>query len=236
MSLAFGARADAPSTILYNNPYDAAADNGSCLWTSTCAADQLASGTLAAQAFQLTSSASLTSVSFTELDLGDNAPTSVSWNIYADSLSTGLPGSLIASGASAVSSTIDLGPDLSGSFTVTQGSFSLPSVYLGSGSYDLAIQAQSSSFDDFLAQGASSTGAAQSFDGGASFTSGYGQAPYTLPSLAVSISGLPNVSAAPEPSVWALMIFGIGVVGAVLRLARRRYHPESRCSVMGAML
>jgi hypothetical protein len=221
ISFASAACAGATPSVLYDNPYSAAADNGSCLWSSTCAADQLAPVFLAAQSFNLGSSASLTSASFIELDLGDNAPTSVGWDIYSENASTGLPGSLIASGVSDVTTTTSLGTDSSGGYSITQGAFSLPSVTVAGGSYYLAIQGVSPSFDDFLAQGLSSTGAAQSTDGGLTFTAGYGLAEDTVTSLAVSISGATTVSAAPEPSAWALMILGVGVVGALLRLNRR---------------
>ncbi len=222
MAFACGAHATPTAAVLYDNPYGATADTGSCLWSSTCDSEQLFPATLAAQAFNLSSDAILTSASFTELDLDDNAPTSVNWDIYADNVSTALPGTLIASGASSVSTTIDLGTDTSGDYSITQGIFSLTSVSLASGSYYLAIQGQSASFDDFLAEGVGATGAAQSFDGGVNFTAGYGQASDMLTSLAVSISGVSEVSAAPEPSSWVLMIFGVGVVGARLRSLDRK--------------
>ena len=37
----------------------------------------------------------------------------------------------------------------------------------------------------------------------------------------VSTSGLPTVSAAPEPSSWLLMVLGIGIMGSALKLCRR---------------
>jgi len=207
----------AHAAVLYSNPYDASADNGYCQWSTVCGSEQLVPDTYAAQAFSLGLSDVITSASFTELDFGDNAPTAVSWDIYSDNVSTSLPGASIASGTSSVTSTIDLGPDVSGLFDITQGTFSLPSITLGAGDYFLAIQGASTSYYDFLAQGVGSAGAAMSSDGGSTFTSTY----EGVPSIAVSISGVSSVSAAPEPSIWALMILGLGAVGSLLRFGRR---------------
>jgi hypothetical protein len=209
----------ASAAVLYSNPYNATADDGACEWSTTCAASTLYGDDFAAQEFALSSSDILTSATFTELDFG-TTPTPINWAIYDANGSGGLPGALVTSGSSVVTSTSSLGSDASGQYDVTTGTFSLPSVDLTSGSYYLAIQGVSSSFYNFLAEGTSSSGAAETIDGGLTFTSGYGQTP-SLASVAVSISGTP-VSAAPEPSTWALMILGLGLVGSTLRLGRRQ--------------
>ena len=46
--------------------------------------------------------------------------------------------------------------------------------------------------------------------------------PSGTPNGVLTIAPEVSVSAAPEPSTWALMIAGVGVMGAALRFARRR--------------
>jgi hypothetical protein len=121
--------------------------------------------------------------------------------------STGLPGTLLFSGSGApITSRTSLGAGY------VQAYFGLPSVTLGPGSYYFAVQAISSEFRTYLAEGTLTSGSAETHDGGAS----WGQLYEGLPSVAVSLSD----SGVPEPASWALLLTGLAVLGPALRRAR----------------
>src|SRR5207248_1709645 len=97
-----------------------------------------------------------------------------------------------------------------------QSFFNLPSVSLDAGSYYFAVQSVTGSFQNYLSQGVAGFGAAETHDGGASWSPGY----ENFNSVAVGLYDN-SVGGVPEPTSWALMLVGFGGLGAMLRRTRR---------------
>jgi len=119
----------------------------------------------------------------------------------------GLPGTLVASGSSAIVSSSLLQV---GSRYVHEELFNISPVNLGPGTYFFAFQAVTSEFQTYLLAGTALSGAAETNNGGTSWHFGY----QTRPSVAVTLFG-ETVSAVPEPSTWAMMILGFAGVGFI---------------------
>jgi hypothetical protein len=194
------------ASIIYNNPYDNSGI-GDCSWSTTCAAEVGRGDDYAAQQFTLTSAANINIGSFVSLDSGGD-PTAANWGFYTDN--GGLPGILLASGSSAVTGSY---AGTSFGYNVFDGQFSVGSVTLGAGTYFFALQGVSSVFETYLAEGVVSSGAAETHDGGATWSAGY----ESIPSVAVDLA-----SSVPEPSTWAMMALGFAGLGLVARRASRK--------------
>ncbi|MBI1199745.1 MAG: PEP-CTERM sorting domain-containing protein [Phenylobacterium sp.] len=214
LALPFAAHAE----VIYDNIPTSGPYFGYCTFSTTCAADTHSGDDYAAQLFTLADAVTITSAAFAEMDY-EVYGTSVNWKFYLADGAGGLPGTLVTEGSSDIlaSPTIDTDPD----YNISLNLFDLPSVSLAAGDYYFAIQLVSPVFDTFLALGANNpdlihSGAAETRDGGATWTTPYGE----LPSIAVALYG--STGGVPEPATWALMIMGFGGAGAMLR---RRARP-----------
>lgn len=187
---------------------------GNCSFNTTCAQAIGRPGIFAGQKFTLEHAVKLTSASFTALvETGPGIVTSVNWQLLFVDLNTGLPGTLIASGNSAITNRILNVRQLGGrSGPVFDYHYGLPKVGLSAGDYFLGFQAVSSEFDVYLLESVENSGAV-TFNDFASdgWTAGYSGS--GIGGVAISVS-------APEPTSWAMLIIGFGLVGASLR--RRR--------------
>jgi hypothetical protein len=189
--------------------------NGNSNWESD--------GVFGAQLFTLSSGTVLNGASFIELSPGPpSSPTitSVQWMILAANGSGGLPGTLLASGSSAITGQVDLGTWTFGaSLSVWKESLGLPDVTLGPGSYYVALHdVYTGGPTNYLAQGQSNTNsAANSQDGGATWGSEYG----FMPSISVSLTSEDVTAAVPEPSTWAMMLLGFVGIGAMTYRRRK---------------
>jgi len=192
----------ASAQVVYNNPY-VFGINADCSFSTTCAALAVRGDDFAAQEFTLTNSAVLTAASFTEVDFG-TGPTAANWGFLVADGAGGLPGTILAAGTNNISSVSVLGSDFGGN--VNQEFFNLGTVALGPGTYYFAVQAVSPVFSTYLGWGAASGGAAETMDGGVTWTSTY----EGFPSVAISLS-------TPEPAAWVTMLIGFAGVGAALR-------------------
>jgi PEP-CTERM motif len=202
----------AQAQTIYSNPY-AQDGGGDCLFNTTCAAQLGAGDDFAAQMFTLTAAATVTSASFTTLDQGGTG-SGANWAFYDADGAGGLPGTLVASGSSPLSSIQNLGSDVA--YNLDENFFNVSPVALGAGSYYFALQYVTPVFENYLGDGTADSGAAETKDGGATWTPTYED----TVSVAVALFG--SSSAAPEPAAWALMLMGFGSLGAVLRANRRR--------------
>ena len=202
------------STVVFDNPSNFA--QGDCSYSTTCAADVGRGDDFAAQLFTLSSGVTLTGGSVTNFmdpsQSGAN-PTSINWKFLAADGLGGLPGTSLFSGSSVVTSHDSVG-SLFGFYDASKSSFALPNVSLAAGNYYFAVQAVSGVFQTYLSQGVLPGGAAESFDGGASWNFGY----ENLPSVAVSLS---SGGAVPEPASWAMMLGGFGAIGGAMRARRK---------------
>jgi hypothetical protein len=207
----------ATADTLFSNPYVSSPID--CSFSTTCAADAGRGDYFAAQEFTLASAAVITSADFIESDLG-TVPTDINWGFAVNDGPGGLPGTILAIGADTLSGA-SLGTDPNTGFNISRMSWTLGTVALGPGTYYLAIQAISPTFSTFLNQGVLTSGAAASADGGVTWVSGYAcvSGGGCLSSIAVDLYGT-SVGGVPEPASWALMLVGVGAVGAALR--RRR--------------
>jgi hypothetical protein len=180
---------------------------GDCSFSTTCAAVVGQGNDFAAQQFSLTSATILSSASFTNyVNYGSTQPNSVNWMFIESNSATDLPGTVIASGSGAISSRQSVGTNFG--YDLVQESFGLPNIELGAGSYYFAFQAISSEFETYLASGSLELGAAETFNGGATWQRNY----EGFSSVASSLSGDPAV--VPEPTTVALL--GLGLLGVAV--------------------
>ena len=213
LSLAGVVRAD----TIYNNPY-VIGNGGDCSFSTTCAADVGRGDDFAAQEFTLTSAAVVTGASFTELDLGVT-PTDVNWGFINADGAGGLPGSYLSAGEDVVSSTSVIGTDQG--YNLTNVFFNVGPQALGPGTYYFAIQAVSPVFDTYLGFGAAPSGAAETMDGGVTWAFGYELESQPNPTDSVAVGLFGTTSTVPEPAAWAMLVLGLGGIGAVLRRRER---------------
>jgi PEP-CTERM motif len=195
--------------VLYNNPFDFAANNGDCSFSTTCAAAALRGDDFAAQEFTLTRTEIVTSASFSELDFSVS-PTDANWGFIMADGPGGLPGTILATGTNTISSSPSIGSGTIGGApaNVSQNFFSVGTVALAPGTYYFAVQAVSPVFDTYLGQGVNNNGAAETHDGGVTWAPCY----EGICGVAVELFG-----AVPEPATWAMMLVGVGFAGAALR-------------------
>jgi hypothetical protein len=186
--------------------------DGNCVFNTTCGPPNTGN-TFAAQAFSLAQNMNVTEGTFTVFNNTSTAPSSVNYLFLAADGANGLPGTVLFSGNSAITSRTSIGRGFG--FDAVRTGFSVSGVTLGSGNYYLGLQAVSSEFQVYLAN-ADGTGAAESDDGGVTFSPDYQGAK----AVATSLSGV--VSAAPEPATWAMMLGGFGMVGSAMRYRRRQ--------------
>jgi hypothetical protein len=205
--------APARADVVYQNPADlSGAESGNCLFNSACASAAGAPQRYAAQEFTLGSAATIAAIGFTTVLQGSGYGTLANWMLLNADGTGGLPGTVVASGTGAALShangaagSLD-GTTIDYSFNVT--AFSL----MAATAYYVAVQEFSAEQNDYLLQGLATSGAANSLDGGASWSAFY----VDKTSVAVTLYGsATNIS---EPG--SLMLIGTGVLGLTLR--RRR--------------
>jgi hypothetical protein len=209
---ALGLAGAASAGTIFDNPY-VIGNGGDCSWSTTCASVAARGDDFAAQKFTLGSAAIITDASFTELDLG-TTPTDVSWGIIMADGAGGLPGTILAAGTDTLTSTSSLGTDPNFNLNITQGFFNMGTVALGPGTYYIAMQGISSDFNTFLGFGKAISGAAETHDGGVTWASQYEFGNSVAMALYGTGGGFGGV---PEPGVWAMMLVGLGGLGAALR-------------------
>jgi hypothetical protein len=163
-----------------------------------------------AQHFNLAAGATVQYASFDEYDHGV-VPTGVTWLLYQDDGAGGLPGTAIASGTSPLVSSTAF-THKSG-FDVSRNIFALPATSLAPGGYYLALQATTTTVDDYLADGVASSGEALSTDG----TASWAYDPRGRASVAVALYDSFPRAPTPEPAAWAMMLMGVLGLGAALR-------------------
>jgi hypothetical protein len=178
---------------------------GDCSFSTTCATIFDRGDEFAAQLFTLSSTATIDEGAFSDIVDGSTA-SSVNYAIYADV--DGLPGGTALESGSATLTTTSADPDLS-SFLET---FPIASITLSSGSYFFAVQAVTSNQSDFLQQGLVTSGAAETHDGGLTWSAGYENSSNGQELYGVSVA---LGSAVPEPSTWAMMLLGFAGLGYV---------------------
>jgi hypothetical protein len=198
LGLALSMSTSASAAYVYNNLGTAFA--GDCSFSTTCAAEAGRGDDFAAQLFTLGSPATITGGQWTELDTGGTS-TAANYAFYTDA--GGLPGTLLFSGSSADTATL-LNDTSYGGYNQELISFGISAVSLAAGSYFFAIQSVSPVFTTYLQPGAVDSGAAETLDGGATWSPSY--------------EGFDGVSAAltsgvPEPSTWAMMLLGFAGLG-----------------------
>lgn len=203
------------AATIINNPLNGV--DGSCAFATVCGAAAGAPNPYAAQAFSVATPTVLTSASLTSYIQDYSQSFSINWEILS-ATADGLPGTIIASGASALSGQTYLGEQFG--LSIFQSSFDVAAT-LSSGSYYFALQAVTSAFDVYLAT-ADGTGAAYAADG-ETWTAGYAAGT----AVAVSVSG-ESSAAVPEISTWAMMLVGFGLAGFAIR--RRRAAITTRVS------
>jgi hypothetical protein len=200
--LSFTAHANTLFDNLYSNPFDPNG-NGACEFNTTCAAGTGSGNDYAAQQFtQFAGPGQVNVVAGTfTIGLGDNGfgnngalPTSVNWALL--NAVGALPGSVIASGTSLISQSVLVGQpvvhQVDGTpYAIYQEHFDVSSVPLSAGTYFLAIQAVTSNFGNFLWQGTSNLGAAETHNGlNGPWTTSYGGG--LIGGIAVSVGVVPG--------------------------------------------
>lgn len=199
------------TTYVYDN-LNFATLNGDCSFSTTCAAAMGRGDEYAAQLFTLSSGTTLDLGAFSDLIYGA-LPTSVNYAFYDDV--SGLPGGpALASGSSTLIST-------PAGYDVWLESFNFADVTLAPGSYFFAIQAVASDFDTYLQQGLVTTGAAETHDGGATWSAGYENSPNGEELGGISVALGVGSASAPEPATWAMMLAGLGMLGFAMRRLRK---------------
>ena len=208
--------ATARADIVYNNPV-LDNDQFNCVFNTTCGPTQAGiTSDFAAQLFTIGEQSTINTGAFTELLTGGGLPTSVNWMFLANDGAGGLPGTVLSSGSSPVVTQQSLGPDAGSLGVYEQLSFNVSSLSLAPGSYYFAIQAVTTNFSNFLTQGTDAAGAAETPDGGTTWTASY----EGLPSVAVELSGT-----VPEPG--SLAVIGVALAGlGVIRRRRERKVSE----------
>jgi hypothetical protein len=196
----------AHASLLYVNPPDLSnTQNGDCSFNAICSTTFFV-----AQEFSLASSATITGGGYNGIQ-GGGAGNSVNYVFYTVDSVTGLPGVVLASGTSPF--TTSAGPT-GVTYSTEDNVFDVTPLSLSAGSYYLAIQHATGSFD-FLSFGAGSTGGADSSDGGVTYHSGYD----VTRSAAISVYGTSSVPSVPEPN--SIYLLGSGLVGVTV--LRRRF-------------
>ena len=179
----------------------------SCAYSTTCAETLNLGNVYAAQRFTLDRSTRITGGIVFDLGFGadETQPSTMNWMFLTAEGAGGLPGQQLSRGSSATANCYnDRG--------YLEIAFALPDVTLQAGSYYVAVQAISDSFETYLPRGEATSGGAETRNGGATWTangSGY-------PSIALSLQGEP-AAVVPETTTWAMMIVGFGLVGAAMR-------------------
>jgi hypothetical protein len=172
---------------------------GDCSFATDCADEASRGDDFAAQEFTIS-----------ELDSGFT-PTDVRWRFIQADGAGGLPGTIVAVGTDALSGQ-SIGTE--SGWNLSRMSWNVGTVTLQPGTYYLAFQGVSYELQTYLGEGVLPSGAAETQDGGLTWTAGYGELSY--PSVAFDIYG----ATVPEPGTWVLMIVGLAATGA---LGRRRH-------------
>lgn len=194
--------AAADAAILYSNPWNAIAA-GDCSWDTACAATAGRGNDYAAQEFTLSTTAMITSAAAIVQDVGTTGATFINWSLYAAQFGSPAGGALFTG-----SSSIAISPVPSSVMSVY--TFDI-GARLDAGTYFLAMQDVSSTIQNYLQQGTSASGAAETFDGGTTWSPNY----EGNTSIALTLTG----TAIPEPMM--LTVLGSAVLGLATMRRRR---------------
>ncbi|MGB5078953.1 MAG: hypothetical protein WBO17_15845, partial [Sphingorhabdus sp.] len=143
--------------------------NGNCVFNTNCGPTIKGAGTstFAAQLFTLTALTSITNGTFTVYSNPNAQPSALNWMFLAADGAGSLPGTLLASGTSSITTRTNIGAQFG--YELIRTGFDLSGVNLGAGNYYFGLQAVSNAFPIYLAY-ANGTGAAQTNNGGASWS------------------------------------------------------------------
>ncbi len=185
--------------------------SGNCTFNTTCGPQFYSGGTFVAQRFSLSDPAKVLSGSFSAFTNSSTQPSALHWSFYSANGTGGLPGTLLFSGTSDITTRTNIGSGFG--FALIRNGFDLSGVTLGAGDYYFGLQAVSDVFAVYLAD-ANGTGAAQTYDNGATWEA---RGNNGANAFAVSLAS----GAVPEPATWAMLILGFGVVGGAMRRRQR---------------